>query len=568
MAEIGFLYNPEVNAMEFTKNIVLDILKVYKGTNHLNHTDTRSYRWISLLPEQDEDMQKDLLYVCNLSQAIRLNRSVPGAFHYLCICDCFTDEDDTELLANTVIINEKRSVSWLFNLVQDQFLRLAGWETDMQAALLGGCDYQKLMDLSEPILCNFVATLDSSYKLLAHTKNITCSDPIAVSLLENGYHTAETLEKFKKANRFKVYADEPGIILGKRGEITQYETVNKWCRYGGELLLHTVMMCVQTPLSQGLIDLFEIFMGYVEKCFLSEQCANPSRLYNSLLHDMIYGGLDNPFVISERANASNVPFTGYFDAYRITFRNNAGILVGRFVQELAACLPKSKIVAHNYEVTVLNIYTAPEIRRHSLRNLNIVETLFRSYGVICGISEGFLILPDLIQACEQAARAYTLGMRIRETGNFRNFDKEVYEAANCFQNGLQHNNIFFYDEICPYFILYAGQSEPFHAFKNTRHVAALEKLREYDRQNDTRLSEVLYAYLISERRATAAGKLLHMHRNNVLYHIARIEDLLNIDLNDYWTRLKLILAYHLFELQEANRCVMASSGKTETHENG
>ena len=88
----------------------------------------------------------------------------------------------------------------------------------MQATLLGGCDYQKLMDLSEPILCNFVATLDSSYKLLAHTKNITCSDPIAVSLLENGYHTAETLEKFKKANRFKVYADEPGIILGKRGD--------------------------------------------------------------------------------------------------------------------------------------------------------------------------------------------------------------------------------------------------------------------------------------------------------------------------------------------------------------
>ena len=79
-------------------------------------------------------MQKDLLYVCNLSQAIRLNRSVPGAFHYLCICDCFTDEDDTELLANTVIINEKRSVSWLFNLVQDQLLRLAGCRQPSSAA--------------------------------------------------------------------------------------------------------------------------------------------------------------------------------------------------------------------------------------------------------------------------------------------------------------------------------------------------------------------------------------------------------------------------------------------------
>lgn len=549
--------------MKFTNNIILDILKIYKGTNHLNSAEPKSYRWISLLPEQAEDLREDLLYVCKLSQAISLNQSFPGKFRYLCICDCFTDEDDADILAGIVIINEKRDVSWLFNLVQERLLQLTKWQADMQAALLGGCDYQKLMDLSEPILCNFIATLDSSYKLLAHTKNITCSDPIAVSLLEYGYHTAETLEKFKKANRFKVYADEPGIILGKRGEITQYETVNKWCRYGGELLLHTVMMCVQTPLSQGLIDLFEIFMEYVEKCFLSEQCANPSRLYNSLLHDMIYGGLDNPFVISERANASNVPFTGYFDVYRITFQNNAGILVGRFVKELASCLPKSKIVAHNYEVTVLNIYAVPDIRRQSLRNLDIAQTLFHSYGVICGVSESFFMLPDLIHACEQAARAYTLGTRIRETGNFRNFDKEVYEAANCFRSGLQQNNIFFYDEICPYFMLHAGQSAPFHAFKNTRHVAALEKLREYDRQNDTRLSEVLYAYLVSERRATAAGKLLHMHRNNVLYHISRIEELLGIDLNDYWTRLKLTLAYHFLELQEANRRVMAPSDHSD-----
>ncbi len=551
--------------MEFTKNIVLDILKVYKGTNHLKHTDTRNYRWISLLPGQAEDMQKDLLYVCNLSQAICLNRSVPGTFHYLCICDCFTDEDDAELLTNTVIINEKRSVPWLFNLIQERFLKLTKWQADMQSALLGGCDYQKLIDLSEPILCNFVATLDSSYKLLAYTKNITCSDPVAVSLIEYGYHTAETLEKFRKANRFKVYADQHGIILGKRGEITQYETVNKWCRYGGELLLHTVMMCVQTPLSQGLVDLFEIFMEYVEKCFLSEQCANPSRLYNSLLHDMIYDGLDNPFVINERANASNVPFTGCFDAYRITFINNAGILVGRFVQELISCLPKSKIVAHNYEVTVLNIYSANDIRRQSLRNLHIARTLFDSYGAICGVSEGFFMLPDFFHACEQAARAYTLGIRIREAGNFRNFDRDVWESANCFQKDFENSNIFFYDEICVYFMLHAGQSEPFHSFRNTGHIAALERLQDYDRQNDTRLSEVLYAYLVSERRATAAGKLLHMHRNNVLYHISRIEDLLGIDLNDYWTRMKLSLAYHFFELQEANRRVMIPSGETEPH---
>jgi DNA-binding PucR family transcriptional regulator len=66
---------------------------------------------------------------------------------------------------------------------------------------------------------------------------------------------------------------------------------------------------------------------------------------------------------------------------------------------------------------------------------------------------------------------------------------------------------------------------------------------------------VLYAYLTSERRATTAGRTLHMHRNSVLYHITRIEDLAGISLDDYWTRLKLLLAFHFMELKASNRAL-------------
>ena len=77
------------------------------------------------------------------------------------------------------------------------------------------------------------------------------------------------------------------------------------------LRLQVVMECSRTPMSLAAVDLFEIFMDYIEICFLRQQRANPSQIYSSLLTEILYGDLDNPFIIAERAKAADVPFTGH-----------------------------------------------------------------------------------------------------------------------------------------------------------------------------------------------------------------------------------------------------------------
>ena len=42
--------------------------------------------------------------------------------------------------------------------------------------------------------------------------------------------------------------------------------------------------------------------------------------------------------------------------------------------------------------------------------------------------------------------------------------------------------------------------------------------------------------------------MLYMHRNNVVYRIGRIEEMLGIDLNDHNTRLKLLVSYAMLKL--------------------
>lgn len=68
------------------------------------------------------------------------------------------------------------------------------------------------------------------------------------------------------------------------------------------------------------------------------------------------------------------------------------------------------------------------------------------------------------------------------------------------------------------------------------------------KKNETELSAILFWFLFYERNATETGKEMHMHRNTVNYHIQRITDMLEIDLNDYMTRYSLMTAYHYLEV--------------------
>ncbi len=533
----------------FTKNIVLETLQQYRGSHYLDNTVEPKFKWLSLLPENPDEMERNILYVCPLSEALKRNTETPG-YYYACIRDRFTDDnEDIRALSGIIVINENKDVLWLFTIIQKRFMEISDWIDKMRDALIDNCDYQRLTDLCEPIFNNFISIFDSAYTLLAYTKNITCHDPVNIAMMEKGYHTDETLQKFRDRKRFEVYEQEMGVVVSPPGVIAQYEIITKWCRYGGELRLQVVMECSQMPMSLASVDLFEIFMDHIEICFLRQQRANPSQIYSSLLTEMLYGDLDNPFIIAERAKAADIPFSGHFNAYRIVFEDNSTILVGRFVQELMAYLPKAKIIAHRYEVVALNIYNQQDIQKQSLSTLSKLTFLLEKYDALCGVSEEFSSLAELKHAYTQATRAQTLGVQLRTLGNHWNFDKDVFEATAIERNG----NIFHYDNVFLHLSLHFSQSGSFDVFYNTFCIRTINKLLEYDKENHTKLVQVLYAYLVSERRATTAGKLLGMHRNSVLYHVSRIEEITGVDLNDYWARLKLSLAFHFFELKESNR---------------
>ena len=59
--------------------------------------------------------------------------------------------------------------------------------------------------------------------------------------------------------------------------------------------------------------------------------------------------------------------------------------------------------------------------------------------------------------------------------------------------------------------------------------------------------EILTAYLESDRQLTQAAETLHMHRNNVLYHITRLEKEYNLEMDDSDKRLHLQISLKIWQ---------------------
>ena len=60
---------------------------------------------------------------------------------------------------------------------------------------------------------------------------------------------------------------------------------------------------------------------------------------------------------------------------------------------------------------------------------------------------------------------------------------------------------------------------------------------------------LLYHYLNTERNISLTAKHVHMHRNSVIYRLQKIQDILNLDLDDPDVRMRLMITFKIMQMQ-------------------
>jgi len=80
----------------------------------------------------------------------------------------------------------------------------------------------------------------------------------------------------------------------------------------------------------------------------------------------------------------------------------------------------------------------------------------------------------------------------------------------------------------------------------------LHTLQQYDARNETELYKTLKTYLKNDRRTTQTANELYVHRSTLFYRLDRIDELLQIDLNDPYKRLYINMCIYLLENKDSH----------------
>ncbi|WP_394522678.1 PucR family transcriptional regulator [Lacrimispora sp. JR3] len=153
-----------------------------------------------------------------------------------------------------------------------------------------------------------------------------------------------------------------------------------------------------------------------------------------------------------------------------------------------------------------------------------LESLLRSFDAYCGISREFT---DLMK--------------------FNSYRQQVETLLHTITKLHPDRTVFEYDG----YLLEAMLSIAMEHMDRENFLAPeIKQLREYDGENHAGYLETLKVYLQSMGNIAKSAKILHIHRNTMLYRINRIEELLSMELNQPSQFMRLLLSLYLIDLDQ------------------
>jgi hypothetical protein len=509
--------------MELSLKLIMDELGCDADIN-LPYALNPRFSFVELYSTVGSDISGDKLLVCALSEALSVPRR--DGLYFFCVRDRMVDDTETpEAMLGITVIRRNMDLRELFNRILRIFVRINSWVMKMEQSVIANKGLQDLLTLSEPILKNHIDMQDSTFKLLHYTKGIETTDIITNKLLNHGYHPPETIQMFQKLRRLEEYERSHDLIISRDYTTSEYDIVKKMFHTGGSISIQVVMVCCGRPATDGLIELFKIFLEYI-KIYVDREITafGGGNAVKTLALDLIMKNVRSQEEARNRAAYAGFPFEGNFRLIVASFADEENVPLSRLVQSFTEVFPRALVFSQNRSVLILDVERGETNQFKAVIDRALASTEFH-----CGISTRFSSLWDISIAYEQAIIAVDLAGRLKMSAE---------DAENPHQR--------FYCEFSDYWIYHlisTGIKAAPVVYKNSFLFSSMDILREYDAAHHTDIMTLLRVYLENERKATVVSSLLHMHRNTVLYHIGKIESILAVSLDDPEVRLKLRLAF-------------------------
>jgi len=506
--------------MEISLALILDELGLeVDGLNAA--AASRKFKSVEMFAGGETRYSPDVLLVSPLSEAVAADR--PDGTCFL----CSRDSTNGQRAPGIVVARGEIGLCDLFNRVQRVFVKITNWVVSMERSIAKRAGLQDLLDLSEPIFRNFITIQDATFKLIAFTKNIMPPGEIMGRLVHHGFHPPETMDLLRRHRRLEEFKISTDIIVNRDRVTSEFDVVVKSFHLSDSIFFLAVMECCNKPATPGVVEMFGLFSEYL-RVYSDFQIAETGDIagVKALVVDILEKSAGSEETARIRSTYCAYPFEGGFRLNVFTFQDENNVPVAQIVRLLTESCRNAVSMYWSRRILILEQKKSdPSIVRES------AERILNGIDYMCGISDCFESLWELPVAFEQAVIASDIAAQIVANGNIE-------------QRGRFH---LFSDNLIYHVVCSARNAAP-DVFRASSFASCISSLRAYDDQHRTETMRILRLYLENERNATSVAAALHMHRNTVLYHMEKINDILGFSLDNLDTRLMLLLAFKADDL--------------------
>lgn len=398
------------------------------------------------------------------------------------------------------------------DIIDETFEFYRSWENELLYAILKNEDFQSLVDIAERVFQNPMYIANWQGKVLGYTHQFADATfrPFWKEMVETGLLPISCIRELRESENYNA------VLLKNQAILFTFHNYDYRCILGmitneQEILFNFQIVEYATKLTPAKVRLANVFLSLLQH-IRTEQRSDYALTASLLFTDLLEGKKIDADRLSWTLASlgweqKKTPF------YCILFKPNQELPSKLYLNgQLEHRIPRGKVIYWNEEILVLINQTDFEQLENDIHYLAV------NLNVTCGISLPFSDWYQLQNAYNQAALA-------------------LYYAASgsTFSYCQQHIWKYTISELA----------------KHTRSInlihPALNKLKEYDLKNDTELLKTLYIFLRNERNSTLTAKQLFIHRNTLQYRLHKINELLELDLDDSDIRLNLIVSYILMD---------------------
>lgn len=504
--------------MDFPLSIVSDYLvdrgfSVVKEPANLRAT----FSWVSadtdLAFAEDADDQEDMLYV------LSTYRDADGFGPAILVSAgaAASDRDDVFLISGS-----QEPPSAIAHHLQIFLLGIYRWIESMHHALAEHCSCQELLELSEPILKNFVSINDSIFAYIAHTPNIAPIEEASRYFVEHKRYSNEVIQAVRDSNLNELWSHNATVNVFESNAINPMPSIDHVYHLNSQYAAHLVMVCPQ-KVTLGQEFLFSLLIGPVGTALSNLwRLHNPfKQRYTQFFANLIREDQGNRKSTREQAKTLGIPVEGIFKVLAVADAWK-GSSEQYFAGRAISLLPECKVLLVDSMLVILVSEAKGAWAGYMANVEKKVFELVGSLETTVGVSRKFFSLFDIADALAEARIALRYG-KIHCKDFLAPGERAEHNAATY---------IFRFKRYFPYFAV--DPDAGIGGLSRCRTVAAqvIGPIERDDERYGTSDTRILRTYLRCDCRINETGKVLGMHRNSVAYRLRHIERTYDLELDD------------------------------------